>query len=117
MLSDHWGLLLSVGYLKSAVSTPITFNGTLYSVEDNRLEYSIAPAVRYYSMINEATYFFLQGTVFLSRGTSDADELDNNNKIVQLNSKTSGFGVSISPGISYFLTKQLTTEIAIGVLG
>ena len=95
----------------------MVFGGKSYLFEDKRVDYVIAPSIRYYKLISEATYFFLQGTVFVSRGTSESDELDNNNNIVQLNFKTRGLGVSISPGFSYFMTKKLSTEIAIGVLG
>jgi hypothetical protein len=117
MLSDHWGILFSAGYFESNVATPITFGGQTYLFKDNSLNYIISPSVRYYKLISESTYFFVQGSASITRGTADSDELDNNNNIVQLNFKTRGWGVGISPGFSYFMTKKLSTEISIGILG
>ncbi|HRI78026.1 MAG TPA: hypothetical protein PLR06_00705 [Cyclobacteriaceae bacterium] len=117
MLSDHWGLLLSVGYLESNATTPVTFSGKSYTFEDNTSNYVISPSIRYYKLISEATYFFVQGTASISRGTADSDELDDNNNIVHLNFNTRGWAVNISPGFSYFMTKKLSTEISIGILG
>lgn len=116
MLSDHWGLLLSVGYDHTSTTTPISNATTSIVVEEKHVFYSFIPSVRYYTEIGDATYFFLQGGVSISRGTSEADEFDGTS-FVQLNFKTNGFGVGISPGISYFMTNKLSTEIAIGLLG
>ncbi len=116
MLSDHWGLLLIAGYSQASKVTPFTVAGTSFTFEERTEDYSFAPAVRYYKLIGDATYFFLQGGVFVSRGTSQADEFDGTS-IVQLDFKTSGFGAGISPGFSYFMTDKLSTEISIGLLG
>lgn len=116
MISDHWGLLMLAGYRQSSSSTPITV-GTVSTVfEDNREDYIISPAVRYYKLISDATYFFVQGNIFVSRGSSATDELDGNQKIT-VNLSTQGFGFGISPGFSYFMTDKLSTEISIGILG
>lgn len=116
MLSDHWGILLIGGYSQSSSTTPVTVGANTYTFEDFKEDYTIAPAVRYYALISEATYFFVQGTVFVSRGTATSDEFNGTN-IVNLKLKTTGFGVGISPGISYFMTDKLSSEISIGVLG
>ena len=118
MLSDRWGLLVSAGYEQSTTSTPITLpGGSSFTFEDRSLNYSIIPSVRYYTLIGDATYFFIQGSVSISRGTSESDEGDGNGNIIQLNFKTTGFGVGVSPGLSFFMTKKLSTELAIGLLG
>lgn len=116
MLSDRWGILIIGGYSQSSTTTPLTIGGNSFKLEDSKEDYTIAPAVRYYALISEATYFFIQGTVFLSRGTASTDEF-NGTGIDNLKFKTHGFGVGISPGISYFMTNKLSSEISIGVLG
>lgn len=116
MLSDHWGVLLIAGYRQSSTSTPVTLGNTSVTFEDFREDYTISPAVRYYTLISDATYFFVQGSVVVSRGTSRSDEFDGTQK-VSINLNTQGFGVGISPGISYFMTDKLSSEISIGILG
>lgn len=116
MLSDHWGILLIAGYSQSSTTTPVSVGAINTVFEDFKEDYTIAPAVRYYKLISDATYFFVQGTVFVSRGTSTSDEFNGTNK-VSVKLKTQGFGVGISPGFSYFMTDKLSTEISIGVLG
>ncbi len=116
MLSDHWGLLLIAGYSQSSKVTPFTVGTNSFTFEERTEDYSFAPAVRYYKLIGDATYFFVQGGILFSRGNSQADEFDGTS-IVQLDFKTTGFGAGISPGFSYFMTDKLSTEISIGLLG
>lgn len=116
MLSDHWGVLLIGGYRQSSTTTPIAAGTLSTTFEDFREDYSIAPAVRYYKLISDGTYFFVQGSLFVSRGTSRSDEFDGTQK-VSINLETKGFGFGISPGISYFMTDKLSSEISIGLLG
>ncbi len=116
MLSDRWGILLLAGYSQANTTTPVTVGLTSITFEDQAESYSIAPAVRYYAPISEDVYFFMQGTAFISRGTSSTDEFDGTTKVtVKLN--TRGWGFGISPGISYFMTSKLSSEISIGLLG
>ena len=117
MFSDHWALLLNLGYVSSKNEIPTTLNGTTYNLGDTRNDFVIAPSFRYYQLMSEGTYFFIQGTVYTSVGNLDADEFDKNNLITTYNYDTHGLGFGISPGITYFMTKKLSTEIAIGVLG
>jgi hypothetical protein len=116
MISDHWGLLMVAGYRQSSSSTPINV-GTVSTVfDDTREDYIISPAIRYYKLISDATYFFVQGNIFVSRGSSATDEFDGTQKVT-INLSTQGFGFGISPGFSYFMTDKLSTEISIGILG
>lgn len=116
MLSDHWGVLLIAGYDRVSTTTPIETPTVSAVFEDLAESYSIAPAVRYYTEISDATYFFIQGGFFVSRGKTRSDEWDGTAKTtVRLDTK--GFGVGLSPGISYFMTNKLSTEISIGILG
>ncbi len=117
MLSDHWGLLLNVGYNETSTSTTATVAAVNYDIKDKRVDYTIGAAVRYYKLISEATYFFVQGGVQFSKGTLDTDEFDKTNTLVTYSYKTTGYGVGISPGFSYFMTDRLSTEISIGLLG
>lgn len=116
MLSDRWGILISVGFNQASTSTPLTIGGNSIVFDEKKQDYTLAPSIRYYKLIGDATYFFLQGTFLFSRGTSEVDEFDGTN-VVQLNFKTQGYGVGISPGLSFFMTDKLSTEIAIGLLG
>ena len=111
-----WGLLLIAGYSQSSKVTPFTVGGNSFTFEERTEDYSFAPAVRYYKLIGDATYFFVQGGILFSRGNSQSDEFDGTS-IVTLDFKTTGFGAGISPGFSYFMTDKLSTEISIGLLG
>ncbi len=116
MLSDHWGILLIGGYRQSSSNTPVTVGAISTTFEDFKEDYSIAPSVRYYKLISDATYFFIQGSISYSKGTASSDEFNGTNKVnIKLN--THGYGVGISPGFSYFMTNKLSTEISIGLLG
>lgn len=116
MLSDRWGILLLAGYNQANTTTPVTVGLTTITFEDQSESYSIAPAVRYYAPISEEVWFFMQGAAFISRGNTTTDEFDGTSKVtVKLN--TRGWGFGISPGISYFLTDKLSSEISIGLLG
>lgn len=116
MLSDRWGLLLLAGYSNSSTTTPVTVGPNSTTFEDFAESYSIAPAVRYYAPISEEVWFFMQGAAFISRGKTSTDEFDGTSKVnIKLN--TRGWGFGISPGISYFLTDKLSSEISIGLLG
>jgi hypothetical protein len=117
MLSDHWGVLLNLGYTETNTTTPLVVSGVAYNAKDKRSDYTIAAAVRYYKLISEDTYFFLQGGALLSKGTLDTDELDRSSVLQTYSYKTTGYGVGISPGFSYFMTDKLSTEISIGLLG
>ncbi len=117
MLTDHWGFLINLGYVSTDNTTPQIVNGTLYNMEESRADFTIAPSLRYYKLVNEGTYIFIQGTIQASVGTLNSDEFDKNDNVVEYKYKTTGFGVGIGPGITYFMTKKLSTEIAIGVIG
>ena len=117
MISDHWAFLLNLGYVSSKSVTPATLNGTTYNLGDERSDLFIAPSFRYYQLMSEGTYFFVQGIVYTSFGTLNVDEFDRNNLVTTYNFNTNGLGFNISPGITYFMTKKLSTEIAIGILG
>ena len=117
MLSDRWGLLLNAGFISTKSSTPQVISGTLYNLGENKGDFTIAPSLRYYMLVSEGYYFFIQSTVFASTGTLTVDELDKNDNIVRYSYKTNGIGMGISPGITYFMTRKLSTEISIGVVG
>jgi hypothetical protein len=114
MLSDHWGVILVGGYAKTSSLTPIPTTSIIF--EEVSESYSLAAGVRYYALISDATYFFVQGGLRYSRGNTSADEF-NGTAIENIKLKTHGFAVGISPGISYFMTNKLSTEISIGLLG
>lgn len=116
MLSDRWGLILIAGYAKTTSVTPIP--GTLVTLDENSEGFSLAAGVRYYALISDATYFFVQGGFQFSRGNTSADEINATaTGLENIKLKTHGFTVGLSPGVSYFMTKKLSTEISIGLLG
>jgi mannose-6-phosphate isomerase-like protein (cupin superfamily) len=116
MLSDKWGILLLAGYSQTNVTTPIPGSPTGANFATYAESYSIAPAVRYYAPISEEVWFFLQGAAFISRGKSSEDEIAPGG-ITTIKLNTRGWGFGISPGISYFLTDKLSSELSIGLLG
>lgn len=121
MLSDHWGLMLNLGYNSTSSTSPqivgLGNNATLYNLNSTQNDFIIVPGIRYYKLVAEDTYLFVQSAAQISFGTLNSDELDKNQNIVNYNFNTNGFGFGISPGISYFMTKKLSSEIAIGVVG
>jgi hypothetical protein len=104
------------GYSQTSTVTPITIGLNTITFEEFSESYSLAGGVRYYALVSDATYFFLQGGLGFSRGNTSSDEFDGTSKVT-VKLKTSGFTVGISPGISYFMTSKLSTEISIGLLG
>jgi|GEM_PF-3179240 len=117
MISDHWGLLLNVGYQSSNTTTPTVVNGTLYNPINDRSDFIVSPSFRRYKNVSEGIFLFIQTSVMMSVGTLTADEFDKNDKLIRYNFNTTGFGAGISPGMTYFVNKKLSTEIAIGVIG
>jgi hypothetical protein len=117
MISDHWGMLLNLGYTSTNSLTPTINNGTLYNLLDDRNDFIITPSMRYYKLINEGYYLFVQTSLSMSIGTLTTDEFDKNDNLIRYDYNTTGFGFGISPGLTYFMTKKLSTEIAIGVFG
>ena len=117
MISDNWGFLLNAGFSSMKSSTPDIVNGVLYNLQESRNDYYIAPTFRYYRPISEGYFFFVQTSVLLSLGTLITDEFDKNDNLIRYSYNTHGYGFSISPGFTYFMTKKLATEISIGVLG
>jgi hypothetical protein len=117
MTSDHWGLLLNLGYTSSNVTTPEAVNGVIYNRTNARRDFVITPSVRNYRYVTDEIYAFVQMSINMSVGSLTFDEFDNNNALVRYNFNTTGFGVGISPGLTYFVNKKLSTEVAIGVIG
>jgi hypothetical protein len=117
MISDHWGMLLNLGYESANITTPVVVNGTLYNPINNRSDFIITPSFRRYKNVSEGIFLFIQTSVMMSIGTLTADEFDKNDQLIRYTFNTTGFGAGISPGITYFMNKKLSTEIAIGVIG
>jgi hypothetical protein len=121
MVSNKWGLLLNAGYTSSSATTPITVgqgnNATVYNLSTFQSDFAIAPSLRYYKFVSEGYYLFVQTSAQFTFGTLSLDDFDKSNVLVHYNFNTHGFGMGISPGLTYFMTKKLSTEIAIGVLG
>ena len=117
MLSNHWGLLLNAGFVSTRTSTPQLIKGAFYNLEDFRSDFTLAPSLRYYKIVSDGYYLFIQYAVYASAGTLVNDEVDKDGNVFRYTYKTKGLGMGISPGFAYFMTKKLSTEISIGVLG
>lgn len=63
---------------------------------------------RYYTTPSKAFSFF---------GNAGVNYTSNTDKIPATSVKTSGFGISVAPGISYFVSNRLAIESTVGSLG
>jgi len=121
MVSNKWGLLLNAGYTSSNSTTPVIVgqgnSATLYNLNSFESDFTLAPSVRYYKFVSEGYYLFVQTAAQFTFGTLALDEFDKSGGLVHYSFNTNGFGMGLSPGLTYFMTKKLSTEIAIGVIG
>jgi len=121
LTSNKWALLLNAGYTSTSTSTPQVIGtgnaATLVNLTSFQSDFAIAPSVRYYKFVSEGYYLFIQGATQFTFGTLALDEFDKFDNVVHYDFNTTGFGINLSPGFTAFLTKKLSTEIAIGVLG
>lgn len=62
-----------------------------------------------------ATYYFNPGSRYSFYGTAGFDYLSINDKFSKI--KTTGFDISIVPGINYFVSKKLALQASVGRLG
>lgn len=62
-------------------------------------------------------YYFTPANKFSFFGNLGVDYTTSKDKLANPEIKTNGFGVSVSPGISYFLSNNLAIETSIGLLG
>jgi hypothetical protein len=121
MISNHWGFIVNLGYTSTSSSTP-QVNGTgasaiLYNLKSSQSDFVVMPALRYYKVVSDGYYLFIQTSAHFSFGSISSDEFDKNDNLVHYDFSTTGFGMGISPGLTYFMTKKLSTEISIGILG
>ena len=82
---------------------------------DNSLKtgsFLVQPLVRKYWGLTDNFFFFGQAAVPLAFGKETTEE---NN--VKTDVKTTKYGVAISPGIDYFLSKNFSIEASVGLVG
>ncbi|HSZ72927.1 MAG TPA: hypothetical protein VK750_09640 [Cytophagaceae bacterium] len=121
MLSNHWAAIANVGI--SNVTT-ITYDyktnaaGDVFDLNSQKINYTFTGSMRYYKLVSEGNYFFLQFSGQYLFG-SDNRVSTNNTKGTQTNNNYNdiGGGISINPGFTAFISKHLAAEISIGVLG
>lgn len=76
----------------------------------------VEPFVRKYWTLGEKFFIFGQLSVPMQFGT-DKNETSTNNTSVTTKDKFNSFGVSVKPGLDYFLNKNWTLEATIGEFG
>jgi hypothetical protein len=121
MFTDHWGFVVNLGYTSTSSSSPQVIgtgpNAVLYNLKTSQNDFKITPALRYYKPVGEGYYLFIQTAAQVSFGTLSSDEFDKNDNLIRYDFNTTGFGMGISPGLCYFMSKKLSTDISIGMIG
>jgi len=78
--------------------------------------FSVGAFGRYY--FTPASKFSIFGELGLNYNNYDNEfSLDADGDLVAVDSKGDGFGVSIAPGVSYFIAKNFALEASFGILG
>ncbi|MFC7347175.1 outer membrane beta-barrel protein [Chryseobacterium zhengzhouense] len=123
---DNFAIVPTVGYFVApnlAVGLGVGYAST---IDKNTYEngydketlsaFVVEPFVRKYWTLGEKLYIFGQLSVPMEFGTEKYEENENNTTVsnkVNYNS----FGVSVKPGLDYFLNKNWTIEATIGEFG
>jgi hypothetical protein len=121
LFTDHWAWVLNFGYTSTSASNPQVVgtgaSATLYNLKSEQNDFKITPSLRYYKAVGEGYYLFIQTSAQVTFGTLASDELDKNDLPIHYNFNTVGFGMGVSPGMCYFVSKKLSTDISIGMIG
>jgi hypothetical protein len=121
MISNHWAALVNVGISKVDATTydyKTNAAGDIFDLNSQKINYTFTGSLRYYKLVSEGNYFFLQFSGQYLFG-SDYRTSSNNTKSTQThnNYNDMGGGVALNPGFTSFISKHLAAEISIGVLG
>ncbi|KQT17353.1 opacity protein [Chryseobacterium sp. Leaf404] len=101
-----------LGYASRSVKETDTNSYDKYT----RSAFVVEPFVRKYWTLGDKLYFFGQLSVPMEFGTEKAEE-NFNNSTTSDKVKYNAVGVSIKPGLDYFLNKNWTIEATIGEFG
>jgi outer membrane protein W len=96
-----------IGYESSTGDQDISGEGDFFEVKTNT--FSIGAFGRYYA--TPASDFSFFGELGLAYATSKSEASD-----LDIESKANGFGVAVSPGVSYFISSNFALEATIGAL-
>lgn len=103
---------VGVGYTDSTAKTETETGHSKFT----KSAFVVEPFVRKYWTLGEKLYIFGQLSVPMQFG-NDKNEVSVNNTTVSSKEKFNSYGVSIKPGLDYFLNKNWTIEATIGDFG
>lgn len=104
------------GFGYSQNKTEITSDSEKETFTSPRL--FIEPFIRHYKTIGDKACFFIDAAVLYQSGTDKMEYKDTDFPEDNITNEieNSGFGISISPGFTYKITKQIAFEISVGKL-
>ena len=110
-----------VGYFVTdniAVGVAVGYESSKIEVVDDLTNntFSVGAFGRYY--FTPASKFSIFGELGLNYNNYDNEfGVDNDGLLVPVDGKGDGFGVSVAPGVSYFIAKNFALEASFGILG
>jgi len=122
MVSNHLAVIVNIGV--SNVKTTNFDEKTLASGDAvnqdiDKINYTFTGSLRYYKLVSEGNYFFMQlsGQYVFGSETRNETDVVKGNQISAYSYNDVGGGVSLNPGFTSFISRKLAAEISIGVLG
>jgi len=123
MVSNHLALILNIGASNGKTTNyderTLVASGDAVNQYINKTNYTLTGSLRYYKLVSEGNYFFIQLSGQYIFGGENRYETDavKNKQVSSYTYNDVGGGVSLSPGFTSFISKKLAAEISIGVLG
>jgi hypothetical protein len=122
MISNRLAAIINIGV--SSVKTTnfdekTLLSGDAVNQDINKINYTFTGSLRYYKLVSEGNYFFMQlsGQYVFGGETRNETDVVKNTQISSYSYTNTGGGVSLNPGFTSFISRKLAAEISIGVLG
>ena len=106
-VSDNIAIGGTIGYTSGTSTQDLSGAGDFFDVKTNA--FVVGAFGRYYATPASDFSFFGELSVAYSTAKSEVDGTD-------LESKANGFGIGVSPGVSYFISSNFALEASIGAL-
>ena len=122
MISNRIAAIINIGV--SSVKTTnfdekTLLSGDAVNQDINKINYTFTGSLRYYKLVSEGNYFFMQlsGQYVFGSETRNETDIVKNTQISSYSYNNTGGGLSLNPGFTSFISRKLAAEISIGVLG